>query len=70
MSAHHRSETYDHRGPHAPPDWAVRQAIEELPDGADASAVEVLAWQLAHAAAERYHERHDSYDDPDEGGEA
>jgi hypothetical protein len=29
-----------------------------------------LAWKLARSAAERYDERHDEYDDPDQGGEA
>ena len=53
-----------------PPDWAVRQAADDLPEGSRESEVTALAWDLAHAAAERRNEEHDEYDDPDEGGEA
>jgi hypothetical protein len=53
-----------------PPDWAVAQATDELYDADDAAVVEERAWQLVHDAEVREDERHDEYDDPDEGGEA
>jgi hypothetical protein len=53
-----------------PPAWAVRQALSDLPSGSETSVVTALAWHLADAAAERFQERHDEYDDPDQGGEA
>jgi len=53
-----------------PPGWAIRQALSDLPDGSETSVVTALAWDLADAAAERFDERHDEYDDPDQGGEA
>ena len=56
--------------PEEPPGWAIRQASSDLPDDSDTSEVTALARDLADAAAERFNERHDEYDDPDEGGEA
>jgi hypothetical protein len=56
--------------PEGPPGWAIRQATDELPAGSKQSEVTELACALARAAAERYEERHDEYDDPDQGGEA
>jgi SAM-dependent methyltransferase len=53
-----------------PPGWAVRQAADELPDGSREPEVTALAWDLADGAAERLDEKHDEYDDADEGGEA
>jgi hypothetical protein len=53
-----------------PPGWAVEQAVEELYDLEDPVAVTERAWQLAREAQEREDERHDEYDDPDQGGEA
>jgi hypothetical protein len=53
-----------------PPEWAVDQARGDLPLGADPLEVTTLAWTIAKAAAERFNERHDEYDDPDQGGEA
>ena len=53
-----------------PPGWAIRQASSDLPDGSETSEVTALAWRLAGEAAERFNERHDEYDDPDQGGEA
>jgi hypothetical protein len=53
-----------------PPAWAVRQALSDLPSGSETSQVTALARSLADAAAERFNESHDEYDDPDEGGEA
>jgi hypothetical protein len=52
-----------------PPGWALRQALDDLPEGSDPSAVTTLARQLADSAEERFDERHDEYDDPDQGGE-
>ena len=53
-----------------PPDWAVDQATDELYDVEDPAAAEERAWQLVHDAEVREDERHDEYDDPDQGGEA
>jgi hypothetical protein len=53
-----------------PPDWAVERATDELPALADWSIISQRAWQLVRSAKERYDERHDEYDDPDQGGEA
>lgn len=53
-----------------PPDWAVEQATDELYDVDDPAAAEKRAWQLVHEAEVREAERHDEYDDPDQGGEA
>ena len=58
------------RPPEDPPEWAIAQASSDLPDGSEASEVTALAWDLADEAAQRFHERHDEYDDPDQGGEA
>ena len=53
-----------------PPEWAVDQARGDLPVGADPLEVTTLASDIAEAAPERFNERHDEYDDPDQGGEA
>jgi hypothetical protein len=53
-----------------PPDWAVEQAVDELPESTEWSIITQRAWELARAAKERDDERHDEYDDPDQGGEA
>ena len=58
------------RPPEEPPGWAIGQASSDLPDGSEASEVTALAWDLADEAAQRFDQRHDEYDDPDEGGEA
>jgi hypothetical protein len=60
----------DGRSPQRPPDWAIRQATGDLPEGSQDSEVTALAWDLTHSAAQRFDERHDEYDDPDLGGEA
>ena len=52
-----------------PPGWAVDQATEELNGVEDPSAVTERAWGVVHDAEEREDERHDEYDDPDQGGE-
>ena len=56
--------------PKEPPAWAIRQSLSDLPDDSDTSEVTALARDLADAAAERFNESHDEYDDPDQGGEA
>jgi hypothetical protein len=53
-----------------PPGWAVDQASDELYDSQDPGAIAERAWELAREAQEREDERHDEYDDPDQGGEA
>ncbi len=52
----------------APPTWAVEQARAES-DSADPDVVKALARTIAADAAQIEAERHDEYDDPDQGGE-
>ena len=61
---------HQNRPPEEPPDWAIRQALSDLPDGSETWEVRALAWELAGEAAQRFDEKHDEYDDPDQGGEA
>ncbi len=60
----------EHPNVQRPPSWAVDQATADLYDVEDPVAVEERAWQLVQEAQEREDERHDEYDDPDQGGEA
>ena len=53
-----------------PPDWALDLASEELDEPRAATDVTARAWRLVREAEEREDERHDEYDDPDQGGEA
>jgi hypothetical protein len=53
-----------------PPEWAVEQARSDLYDVDDAVTITEHARELTRAAQEREDERHDEYDDPDQGGEA
>jgi hypothetical protein len=53
-----------------PPPWALQQATDELARGDDPAELTERAWQLVRGAQEREDERHDEYDDPDQGGEA
>jgi hypothetical protein len=53
-----------------PPEWAINQAKSDLYDMDDPVMITEHAWELARAAEEREDERHDEYDDPDQGGEA
>jgi hypothetical protein len=56
--------------PSAPtPPWAVQLATEELYDVDDAEVISRRAGDIAREAREREDERHNEYDDPDEGGE-
>lgn len=52
------------------PAWALQQATEELYDVDDPDVISQRAEQIARGAREREDERHDDYDDPDQGGEA
>jgi hypothetical protein len=52
------------------PTWALQQATEELYDTKDAEVIAQRARQIAREDRAREDERHDEYDDPDEGGEA
>ncbi len=51
-----------------PPDWAVDQARSEVGD--DPAAVHARARTIAADAGQIETERHDEYDDPDQGGES
>jgi hypothetical protein len=52
-----------------PPHWAVAQAHEEAEDGEPRATTIERARQLKRDAEQLDEERHDQYDDPDEGGE-
>jgi hypothetical protein len=51
------------------PGWAQRQATGESGAGEDGSTVVERAWRLVRDGEERTTERHDEFDDPDQGGE-
>lgn len=53
-----------------PADWAVDQATAELYDVDDPDVISERAQVLVREAEQREDERHDEYDDPDQGGEA
>jgi len=55
--------------PQNPPDWALDQAARDLDDAEDRSAIVERAWEITHIAQQIEDERHDEYDDPDQGGE-
>jgi hypothetical protein len=52
------------------PAWALQQAADELYDVDDAATIARRAREIARQAQEIEAERHDEYDDPDQGGEA
>ena len=52
------------------PTWALQQATEELYDTTDSEVIAQRAREIARESREREEERHDEYDDPDQGGEA
>jgi len=52
------------------PPWALQRATEELYDSNDADVIAQRAQEIAREGREREDERHDEYDDPDQGGEA
>ena len=49
-----------------PPSWALDEAGDELSDVEDS---QVIAERAREITEEREDERHDEYDDPDQGGE-
>ena len=52
-----------------PPQWAVEQARGELYDVSDQVTIAERAREIVREAAVLEEERHDEYDDPDQGGE-
>jgi hypothetical protein len=52
------------------PSWALQRAAEEMYDTQDADVIAQRAGEIAREGRERKAERHDEYDDPDQGGEA
>jgi hypothetical protein len=52
------------------PAWALEHAREELYDVRDPAVIEERAREIARERQDHEDERHDEYDDPDEGGEA
>lgn len=57
------------RQPQDPPGWALDQAATELYDVEDRSAIVERAREIVREAQQLRDERHDEYDDPDQGGE-
>ena len=52
-----------------PPSWALERATEELYDVDDMAAIANRAHEIVEEAQQSRDERHDEYDDPDQGGE-
>ena len=52
------------------PTWALQLATEELYAIKDTEVITQRAREIAREGREREDERHDEYDDPDQGGEA
>jgi hypothetical protein len=52
------------------PTWALQWVTEELHDIEDAGVIAQRAREIACEEREHEDERHDEYDDPDQGGEA
>lgn len=52
-----------------PAAWALERATDELYDEGDPAVVVARAWELMRAEQDLEDERHDEYDDPDQGGE-
>ena len=52
-----------------PPAWALEKAAAELYDVPDRAVVLRRAWEIVAEHSDLESERHDEYDDPDEGGE-
>jgi hypothetical protein len=53
-----------------PAGWAVNLATAELYDVGDPDVILERARELVREAEQLENERHDEYDDPDQGGEA
>jgi len=54
----------------SPAGWAISQATAELYDVDDPDVILKRARELVREAEQLESERHDEYDDPDQGGEA
>lgn len=52
------------------PTWALQRATEELHDSTDAEVIAQRAREIAGERRQLDDERHDEFDDPDQGGEA
>ena len=60
----------ENSSPASIPTWALQRATDELPGVKDAEVIAQRAQEIAREGREREDERHDEYDDPDQGGEA
>jgi len=62
--------TAQEQGPaQGPPSWAIERASAELGATAGRTLIIDRAWEIVRASAAQDDERHDEYDDPDQGGE-
>lgn len=52
------------------PSWALQRATEEMYNTTDAEAIAQRAREIAAESRQLEDERHDEFDDPDQGGEA
>ena len=52
------------------PTWALQRAAEEVNDATDDEAIAQRAREIAGESRQLEDERHDEFDDPDQGGEA
>lgn len=52
------------------PAWALQRATDELYDTSDAEVIAQRAREIAAESRALEDERHDEFDDPDQGGEA
>ena len=52
------------------PTWAIDQATVELGDRQNQAVIAQRAREIVSDTVQRNDERHDAYDDPDQGGEA
>jgi hypothetical protein len=52
------------------PAWALQRANDELYDTTDAEVITRRAQDIAEESRQLDDERHDEFDDPDQGGEA
>lgn len=52
------------------PAWALQRATDELYDATDAEVIAQRAREIEGDSRQLEDERHDEFDDPDQGGEA